>query len=220
MSDWATYSLQDFIPFSLETYQRMLERLAEAYWPLYPITLMVGLASVILAFRKPRWSYALLSTLWLSSGLIFLFQFYRELNWAADWFGWVFILQALVLILTTQFHGSGGNQSRQAALTPLAAALIGVGLLYPLVAPASGQGWLRSEVIGIHPEPTSLTTLGLLLFTQQGWRFWLVFMIPFAWLLYSSLTLYALAAEHVTVVLVAITVALLASVAKVREGRR
>lgn len=188
MSDWQSYNLENFIPFSPEIYWRLIERINEAFWPLHILTVALGVAALALALRgQTRVALALLAPAWLSSGVIFHFNYYAELNWAAHWFGWGFIAQAVLLTAIVAFsrNRQGFGQSRQMSTWIGTAIAVGALLAYPLIA---------AETYGLHPDPTALATLGIVLLSLRGVIGGLAMMIPFLWCVISTLTLIPLEA--------------------------
>ncbi|HWI77876.1 MAG TPA: hypothetical protein VNS31_01680, partial [Ramlibacter sp.] len=73
----------------------------------------------------------------------------------------------------------------------LAAAAGGV-LLYPLVGLLSGRPIMEAELFGLMPDPTALTTLGLLFALGMRHRGWLA-LIPALSFLAGLLTLWTMA---------------------------
>lgn len=192
MNDWQSYRLEDFIPFSPEIYWRLIERINEAWWPLHVITVALGLVALVLALRgNSRIALVLLAPAWLTSGIIFHLSYYAELNWAAGWFGWAFIVQATLLLSMAAFGAKGGADPRPRK------SIIGIGSTivvlavpaYPLIAATLGGGVAHAETYGLHPDPTAIATLGVLLITRRGPAAWLAVPIPMAWCLIATLTL-------------------------------
>lgn len=100
MSDWSTYRLQDFIPFSADVYFRLLERMGETFWPLQLLMLVVGAAALFLALaNRAQFTCLLLAPLWIFVGVTFFAQRYAELNWAGHYIGRAFLAQAAILIM-------------------------------------------------------------------------------------------------------------------------
>lgn len=195
MSDWQTYRLEDFVPFSPDIYWRLLERVNETFWPLHILTLALGLTALLLAIRgHSRIALVLLAPAWLSSGIIFHLTYYAELNWAAPWFGWAFVAQAILLLGVAVFTGSNSSEDHSSKpLKWIGTTLAMVALLaYPLIAATIGSGLSHAETYGLHPDPTAIATLGVLLIVLRGPVTWLTFLIPVLWCLIASLTLFAL----------------------------
>lgn len=204
MNSWRSYQLQDFIPFSSEVYWRLLARMNESFWPLQLVTIMLGIALLLLAVKQRGWLlWLLLAPIWAFVGLAFFIQRYAELNWAGRYVGYAFISQAVLFVVLSGLSlkqaqaGSAlpGKTFNILSLAGLGAALVVFALAgLPLMAVLTGASWVETVVFGIHPDATALGTLGLLLIMYRGWRWWAVAVIPLLWLLASGLTLLVLAA--------------------------
>ncbi|HDZ57331.1 MAG TPA: MFS transporter permease [Pseudomonas xinjiangensis] len=195
MNDWASYQLQDFIPFTADIYVRLLERMGETFWPLHLLTLALGAATLVLALsHRTRLACLLPAPLWAFVAIAFFIQRYAELNWAGGYVGYAFISQAvlLVLIALTEF---GLNKAPRRSSPPViigtAITLFGL-IILPLMAPLTGGSWYQAEVFGIHADPTAITTLGLALILLRGLALWAAAIIPALWVLISALTLQVL----------------------------
>ncbi len=197
MNGWQSYRLEDFIPFTPAVYGRLLERVNDAFWPLHLVAVVIGLAAVLLALRgNGRTALALLVPAWLTSGILFHLTFYAELNWAAPWFGGGFIAQAALLLALVFFAGTGGTQGPAGGpSTWIGATVAMVSMLgYPVIAAATGAGLSRAETFGLHPDPTAIATLGVLLIVLRGPAFWLASLIPVLWGVIGALTMVAMGA--------------------------
>ncbi|WP_215399174.1 DUF6064 family protein [Rheinheimera oceanensis] len=199
MNSWASYQLQDFIPFSADVYFRLLERISESWWPLHLLSLLLGAAVLVLALKKrDRLVWLLMAPVWAFVGWVFFMQHYAQLNWAGNYMGYAFYAQAILLL----WLALAGFGRRKAPAAKISAVAIGLGIALtglialPLIAPLSGAGWGQAQVFGIHADPTAITTLGLALMLLRGWRLWLVAFIPLLWLLLSGLTLWVLQAAE------------------------
>jgi len=219
MNDWQTYRLEDFIPFTPDIYWRLLERINEAFWPLHVLAIAIGLTALLLALRgHKRMALALLAPAWLTSGIIFHWTYYAELNWAAPWFGWGFIAQAALLLALAWFAGSARRQGHAKGLsTWIGATVAMVSLLgYPLIAATIGPGLRHAETYGLHPDPTAIATLGVLLMILHGPALWLGMFIPIVWCVIGALTLIAIGATGALIPLVAVIIIAGASIARER----
>jgi len=196
IDDWLSYRLEDFIPFTPEVYFRLIERVNEAWWPVQFVAIALGLATLILAVRgNPRWALALLAPAWIFSGIVFHLQHYAEINVAATWFGYMFIAQAALLLVLAVAMGKPDRSSRPGRWRMSVGATISVaGLLaWPLISPIRGDGWIQSEFFALHPDPTALATIGLIVLCLRGFKTGLAALIPIIWGAISILTLIAMA---------------------------
>lgn len=223
MNDWQTYRLEDFIPFSPDVYWRLLERINEAFWPLHLLTIGLGLGAALLAIRgNRRTALLLLAPAWLSCGIIFHLSYYAELNWAAPWFGWAFIVQAVVLLLVAALTTTKPTGRRPGNLTTRFGALVAALALlaYPFIAMAMGAGPTHAETHGLHPDPTALATIGIVIVALRGGGAWLALAIPVLWCLVATLTLIPLGAAWAWLpLIVAATAAFLPALAGPGSGK-
>ncbi|UAW99609.1 hypothetical protein KEM63_06490 [Halopseudomonas nanhaiensis] len=198
MTDWGSYALQDFIPFTADVYVRLLERMSETFWPLHLLTLTLGTVSIALALTG-RARLACLTHVphWAFVGVAFFIQRYAELNWAGGYLGYAFIVQALLLsVIAVTRPGPTATPSLTNPPVLIGVVIAVAGLVgMPLIAPLAGDGWYQAEVFGIHADPTAVTTLGLVLILLRGWVLWVAGIIPVVWTLISALTLQVLDAS-------------------------
>ncbi len=194
IADWASYTLADFIPFTPEVYARLIERVNAAWWPLQLPAVALGLAALGLAWHgRSRPALLLLVPAWVASGVDFHLQHYAELTWAAPWFGAAFLAHATLLLglaLSGRLPEPRSNHGPMARVGGLIALFGLVG--YPALAAVAGSGWRGAEVFGLHPDPTAVATLGLVMIALGGLRVGVAALIPLLWLEVSNLTLVAL----------------------------
>ncbi len=193
IADWASYALADFIPFTPEVYARLVERVNEAGWPLQFLALGLGLTALAVAWHgRARVALALLAPAWATSGVLFHLHYYVELTWAATWFGAAFLAQA-ALLLGFALTGAAAPAPARTPKGRVGAAIALFGLAgYPALALLDGTGWVGVEVFGLHPEPTAIATLGLVMVALGGARAGFAALAPLLWLAIASLTLVAL----------------------------
>jgi hypothetical protein len=207
MSEWWTYGLSDFLLFSPRTYYRLIERYNDAAWPGHVLTIGLGLG-MLWALRRPnpartRMIAAALAALWAWMAWAFVWRRYAEINWAASYFVWLYVIEAVLL----GWIGAVPGRLRLRLVTD-AAGKIGVALvtvsvvLYPALAALAGRGWHQSEVFGIAPDPTVIGTLGILLLAEPPRRTLTVAPILLAAI--SAATLWAMDSPERWVVLAAL----------------
>lgn len=218
MSNSLSYSLQDFIPFTAEIYFRLLERMNEAFWPLHLVTLVLGLVTVWLALKyRTRLTCLLIVPVWAFIAVAFFSRLYAELSWVGGYIAFSFLAQAMLLLLIT-LTGIGLDSKPRSSLSAAIGILIALtGLIgLPITGFLTGGSWAQVEVFGIHPDPTAMTTLGLVVIMLRGWGMWLTSLIPTVWLLFSGLTLWGLGAVAASLlILVALVTALIGLVCPV-----
>ncbi len=191
------YRLDDLLMFSPETYTRLFERLNEAIWPGHWLLAALVLAMLLLAASRAgtahRLAGALLAGAWGGVAWRF-FDLYAEINLAAPGFAALFAGQAVALLLLA-FPGRGlviDRPRRPRAWLGLALVLWGL-LLHPLAWLAAGRPLAGTELFGVAPDPTAITTAGLLLMARlPGPGRLALLILPSMWLLISALTWWTL----------------------------
>ena len=223
MSEWWTYSLQDLLMFSPQTYYRLFERINADLWPAHLLALALG-ASTLLLFGRHRdratpWVFAILAVGWGSVAWFYFWARYANIHLAAPWFALAFAVESLLLIWMglshRRFSIARPSVLRHRAALGLVLFALGV---YPLIGLALGRSWTQAEVIGLAPDPTALATLGILLLTGTR-SFWVLAPIPILWCLISGATLWAMAAPDFFIAPgLALLAALLASLDRSKQG--
>jgi hypothetical protein len=202
MTEWWTYRLSDFLLFAPATYQRLFELYNTETWPALLVALAASILLTVLAVAgHGRAAAALLAVGWLWVAWAFHWQRYSTINWAAQYFAVAFAVQAALLawaalrdsLQLSTWHGV----RRRIGFGVLIAAIV----LWPLLAPLSGQPWNRAELAGMAPDPTAAATIGILLAASQPR--WLLAALPVLWCLVSALTLWAMDAAQAVVPLAA-----------------
>lgn len=205
MSEWWTYSPENFLMFSARTYYRLFERHNAALWPAQVVVVLAGAVVLILLWRRPgensvRIAVGVLATAWLLVAGAYFWTRYSTIHMGGKWFAATFGTQAVLVL----WFGVGkrklgtsepsGSTSRAGLM--LAGAVV---LVYPLLVKVSGRPWSQAEVFGLAPDPTVLATLGLLAVLRARWWLWLV---PVVWALFSAMTLWTLHAPEAYVMLI------------------
>lgn len=96
MSDWLDYQLQDFFSVNAEVFAHLSERQWQALegWTLYALLVCAAL----MLLRRHLASVIALAYLWMFCAFTYFFHLLNELVWIGDWLGWLFLLQALILV--------------------------------------------------------------------------------------------------------------------------
>ena len=198
MSDWYTYHLADFVPFTADVYFRLMERTGESIWPMslmLPVLLILILSCVRMDRKWLVW--ILLSMPWFLVGWVFFLSNFTEIYWISVYIGSIFVGQAGGLLLFgvyQKYAVTGQDKAIKVSGTGLILILAGA-LLYPLLPLLAGGSVSQAEVFGIHPDPTVLVTLGLILALAGRW-YLLLAVVPVAWLILSVAILWVLPGER------------------------
>lgn len=216
MSAWWSYDLRDFLLFSRDTYLRLFELYNDFVGPGWIVAVLAGLG-IPLAFAfggkwRGRIVSAILAAAWLWIAWGFHWRWYRGIHLAAPWFAGAFAAQGVLIGwvggVLDRVWGDGETDSlhpvsRWTGWTVYGFALAG----YPLLTPIWNRPWSQIELFALSPDPTAIGTLALLLLASRR-LFWELWIIPLLWLINSALTLRAMGAGEVWVVMGAAVVLL------------
>lgn len=197
MSEWWTYRPSDFLLFSSRAYGRLVERHNAEMWPLHLLALAMGIAVLVLLWRRPRVAApaiaVLLAVAWAFSGWSFHLQRYAAINWAATGFAAAHFVQAGLLLVAAAWSW---RRSWRLSASPTAS--IGFALVlfgWPAVALLLGRPWTQSEAWGLMPDPTAFGTLLLAPLLPWRGRLWLA-PIPLAAAAVGAMTQWLLVSPH------------------------
>ena len=171
-------------PFSLAQFLDVFRRYNDAVWPAQAILVclaIVALVSVLSARRGgSKVASAVLAALWIWTGVVYHYVFFRAINPAATLFAIAFVLQgALIAWLgvvrtSLRFEARAGWPRIVGGATMLYA-LVG----YPLIGYAIGHTYPAAPTFGV-PCPTTIFTLGMLVWATPP-RSRVVVVIPVLW---------------------------------------
>ncbi|MCA1444499.1 hypothetical protein I6F07_30820 [Ensifer sp. IC4062] len=194
MSEWWTYTPADFLMFSPRVYVRLIERYNQDFWPLQLVFVAGMLAIMSLAIREARFAKgALLPALavaWAFCGWQFLWLRYSTITWGATYAAMAFFLQAALLALLSLEPNHAIAVSRLRRYGGMFLGVFGL-LVQPLLALLSTGSLAAAETFGMMPDPTAISTLGMVL-TIRGRRLLLLLPIPILWCAFSGLILLAM----------------------------
>jgi uncharacterized protein DUF6064 len=185
----AVWSVMD-LPFTTDQFFAIFAAYNDAVAPFQLVLIAAVIAAAALALRPPptRWSDgaigAVLAGLWLWMGVQYHWRFFRAINPAATIFAVAFVTEAALL---TWFSvrgrlGFAAETSVEGALG--LTLLIYAFVVYPAVGWALGHRYPAAPTFGL-PCPTTIATLGLLLWTR-GRAPLPVMIVPWAWALIGS----------------------------------
>ena len=173
------------LPFTREQFLAVFVSYNEAIWPVQVAAYLLGIIGVAVLFRAGRFSdriiAAILSAMWLWTGIGYHALFFAPINRVAFAFGALFVLQGLYLayagVLRDQLRF--GFQAGPAAWVGVILILYAA-IIYPLIGMATGHAYPEMPMFGVTPCPVTLFTFGFLLLTTARFSRWLL-VIPFVW---------------------------------------
>lgn len=195
MFEWWTYRPSDFLLFAPRTYYRLFELYNADIWPLQIVTLLAGVAILVLMRSRAPWRgrviTAMLAACWLWVAWAFHWQRYSTINWAASHFAAGFAIEALLLIWIGIVRGRLTFDSFESVRARIGVAIFIFALMVqPLIGLLLGGEWFQLEVFGVAPDPTVVATLGLLLATNR--IAWIALPIPLLWCLLGGAMLWVM----------------------------
>ena len=173
------------LPYDAEALLALYSRYLRELWPitaLLPLlTLSVIPAAAFGARYGGRVAGALLASGWLWVGLVFQFNYFARINFAAPPYAGLFVLQGVLLIWQGPIRQRLGLRLRT-DLAGWLGILIGLFalLIYPLLDYLAGQPASNLRLAGLAPGPTALFTLAVLLHSAGHIPLHLL-AIPVAW---------------------------------------
>lgn len=182
--------IQRLIPYSPEVYVSQLGYYYQATSPAHLVALGVGfLICVLLARHSARGSLItrlIIASFWVWTGAIFLGRYLAELNWAAEYFGYAFIAQGIVIgiraVLSRDCSYQPAPKTRAIGCTFVIVAMI----LSPTIAAIMEAPIASAHLFGITPLPLIIATFGVFLVGERRTPIWL-FAIPLLWVVWEGL---------------------------------
>jgi hypothetical protein len=176
-----TYSVHDLVLFSAEVFAHLQRDYNSSLWPWHGLAMLGGgLLLWGLKYNKfislVPW-YGALSWWWLAWGYASLH--YGQINWAADYLAWFYVLQGLLMLLLL-------FRKPERPINVLVILL----LVYAFVLRPLSQLLMMEPAMvslpGLFPLPSLFVTLAILSHYRAPWPLWL---LPLLLLLLETLTL-------------------------------
>lgn len=173
------------LPFTTEQFFAVFAAYNRAIWPLQIAAYLLGIAAVALAVWPRPWSgraiAAILAAMWAVMGAGYHIGFFAAINPAAYGFGALFVLEAVLLLAAGTLGDGLAFRAPADARGILGAALIAYAIvIYEAIGLAAGHILAASPLFGVAPCPTTIFTIGLLLWAE-GRHVALVLAIPILW---------------------------------------
>jgi hypothetical protein len=198
------------LPFGPGEFFGVFARYNQAVWPMQAVLVGVAIACIAFLYSGREWASRqiakLLAVLWAWMGIVYHFQHFTRINPAAWAFGAVFLLGAFAFVWCglvnkrLAFHPVGGWRG-VAGATLIVFALA----VYPAIGYAIGHRYPAMPTFGL-PCPTTIFTLGLLLFAERAP--WPVYVVPLLWAVVGSLAAFQLGVYQDLALLVSAAVVL------------
>lgn len=179
------FSIFDMTPYSRQIYFDMFGLYNQKVWPIHIPAMLMTLWLLYICFRPEKHSasvvFMILSVAWLWNGWVFHIQYYSDINWAGEIFGYLFVAQGIVLLAVGSLAKMPiWKLSQSWEVKAGRILLILVVLLSPIVGLLEGRTLAQLGWFAITPTPTFLGTLAFLLFVKGRVRYGLA-AIPLLW---------------------------------------
>lgn len=169
-------------PFTIDQFLNVFKSYNQYVFPFQSLFIAIAIVIIILVVKSSgnKLISALLSFLWLWIGIVYHIAFFSVINPAAYFFGAIFIIQGILFFILgvvkgeLVFHFSKRINSFIGFSFILYALLI-----YPILNYQLGHPYPYSPTFGL-PCPTTIFTLGVLLFIKNRVSFY-IFFIPLLW---------------------------------------
>ncbi len=179
---------------STEEFFALVELYNVAYWPVQVVTFLLGVSAVVLTMTRAAHSdrviSAILASLWLWSGIVFLVVFFGDLRPTLFGFavpGFAYASGALFIIQSTLFlyfgvvrgavgYGSEGGPYATVGFATIVYAMI----VYPVIGYITGHPLPGYPLFGSAPCPVAIFTVGMLMLTNRRMP-QIVPIIPLIW---------------------------------------
>jgi hypothetical protein len=178
------------LPFTVEQFLDVFAVYNEAIWPLQVGAYLLGVAALVLVWRRTptadRLVAAILAVFWLVNGALYHATFFSRVNPVAVVFGAFFLGQALLFLWLGVVRGGlpfapSGTTDAIVGWLMVAYAMV----VYPLLGFAFGHVYPHAPVFGVAPCPTTIFTLGLLVWVGVRLSRW-VLAVPLLWVAIGS----------------------------------
>jgi len=193
--DLLSFSLADMTPYDRTTWFSLIGDYNHAIWLALPFALGSTLVLLHALYtsnaaaveRKSRnVPFIILASGWIWTGAVFHIFFLAQLNWAAPWFGWLFIAQGVLLLAAAFFTKVTFWSKLSSWRVRMACLMLIAGLfIYPLIGLIEGRDWDQLETFPTTPAPLTLVTFAILILLKSRLRHILAF-IPLIWAVISA----------------------------------
>jgi hypothetical protein len=173
------------MPFTVDQFFEVFKNYNEAIWPAQLLAYVLGASALVLAFRTSRISNLIISGIlalfWIWMGLFYHILHFSVINPAAWVFGMAFILQGLLFLVAGALFEKLTFRFRIKPLPVIGACFILYAMvIYPILGRSFGHLYPLAPMFGVAPCPTTIFTIGILLWTTKPVPGYLL-IIPFLW---------------------------------------
>ncbi|MCF7885163.1 MAG: DUF6064 family protein [Candidatus Marinimicrobia bacterium] len=174
------------MPFNVEQFLEVIKNynLAIGILPVV-IAFSLGILAIWELVKKKKHADKLINNIlavfWIWNGAVYHLGFFLKINPAARIFGILFIIQGLLFLYYGNFTSKLQYTFRKGVYYTIAWVLIVYAILiYNILSPFLGHVYPVAPLFGIAPCPTTIFTLGILIFTNEKMPK-VILIVPFIW---------------------------------------
>lgn len=173
------------LPFTSVQFFEVFGTYNDAIWPVPVVAYGLAAIAIVLLFRPSatgdRLIAAILSAMWLWTGIAYHWFHFAAINPLAYAFGAAFLVQGAIFV-------HAGIVGRRLRFGPEQRIRVGAGLalilyaavIYPIIGSALGHAYPRVPTFGVTPCPVTIFTFGCLLLLRAPVKWW-VLALPVLW---------------------------------------
>jgi hypothetical protein len=182
-------------PFTSDEFFAVFAAYNSAVWPAQWLLFALALGVVAAAVRgtggRARSISISLALLWAWMSVVYHWSFFRSINPAASLFAGAFLVQAALLLWMGLRANELKYRVRRGASGYAGSFLVGYALIaYPIIGVAAGQAYPELPTFGL-PCPTTIFTIGALLWSEPVRGRWSLFVVPTLWTVVASSAVFA-----------------------------
>jgi hypothetical protein len=171
-------------PFSLAEFLDVFRRYNDALWPAQGMLIALAIVAVISAMssgrRRSKVASASLAVLWIWTGVVYHYVFFRAINPAATLFAIAFVVEGVFIAWLGVVRTSLRFEARPGWPSVIGGATIFYALVaYPLIGRALGHIYPTAPMFGA-PCPMTIFTLGMLVWATPP-RSRAIVVVPALW---------------------------------------
>lgn len=199
MSDLLSYSVSDFVSFSMEPYLALYKLYNDAIWPMQVVAAILTVLIFLIVWRGKdlsmaytRISYAVLAAMWCWIATKFHLERFATINIGAGIYAALFYAQAAFLLITALTAQTMTLVNQTGLLATFGRFIFVFGIAIWPIASVAGSGDVSYlHQFGLAPDPTALATLGIVMLATNRAKY-LLSVIPLIWLGLAATTYFVL----------------------------
>jgi len=160
------------INFTFDEFLKMIESYNDSMWPLHLFFYALGITAILFVVIKKKYSgkiiTGILALFWIWNGIVFNWMFFSAIFPMAILFAVLFVVEGIILAEAGALRGSLSFTVKADIPGIAGVILIVYGLVaYPLIEYLLGRGYPQLLPFGLAPCPTTIFTLGILLWSDK-----------------------------------------------------